>query len=241
MSLSLMLLLGINFRGLTIVNIGHRWFLILYERALQDECNLKGTLPYVLNQPLDESVQHITWLTCTRFLACVRSRYWNWTLDYQNITQSPIWSSDPIVSNYRCWLESCTVEELLLIIFWGHMVQFIVCVLKSLRSDWVWFKRVVSSEIFLLSQHLSLCWPLRLPTGFLALAPIPTIWVITLHSSSCVSCPLLHGLIWWNTCIPSFLDAGVVTDGAFARFPIYYPDRLMLQRNFQLKAPWAVE
>ncbi|PLW28769.1 hypothetical protein PCASD_20801 [Puccinia coronata f. sp. avenae] len=100
----------------------HRWFLVLYERALQDECNLKGTLPY-----------------------------WNWTLDYQNITQSPIWSSDPII-------------------------------------------------------------------GFGS-----------------------NGSFFGPGSDPDDLDAGVVTDGAFARFPIYYPDRLMLQRNFQLKAPWAVD
>ncbi|WAR63323.1 hypothetical protein PtB15_18B406 [Puccinia triticina] len=38
----------------------------------------------------------------------------------------------------------------------------------------------------------------------------------------------------------TILNAGVVTDGAFARFPIYYPGRMMLQRNFKLKAPFAI-
>ncbi|EHS63799.1 uncharacterized protein PGTG_21816 [Puccinia graminis f. sp. tritici CRL 75-36-700-3] len=39
---------------------------------------------------------------------------------------------------------------------------------------------------------------------------------------------------------PDDLDAGVVTDGAFARFPIYYPGRMMLQRNFHLDPPFAI-
>ncbi|KAA1073719.1 hypothetical protein PGT21_023437 [Puccinia graminis f. sp. tritici] len=40
---------------------------------------------------------------------------------------------------------------------------------------------------------------------------------------------------------PLFLPyAGVVTDGAFARFPIYYPGRMMLQRNFHLDPPFAI-
>lgn len=39
---------------------------------------------------------------------------------------------------------------------------------------------------------------------------------------------------------PSDLDAGVVTDGAFAKFPIYYPGRMLLQRNFSLQAPFAI-
>ncbi|PVH93604.1 Di-copper centre-containing protein, partial [Periconia macrospinosa] len=42
----------------------HRYFIHIYELALKDECVYTGTLPY-----------------------------WNWELDWSNITQSPIWDS----------------------------------------------------------------------------------------------------------------------------------------------------
>ncbi|OAV90762.1 hypothetical protein PTTG_10000 [Puccinia triticina 1-1 BBBD Race 1] len=99
----------------------HRYFTFSYERILQEECGLQGTLPY-----------------------------WDWTLDYKNITQSPVWSSDVEV-------------------------------------------------------------------GFGS-----------------------NGSFFGPGSDPDGLDAGVVTDGAFARFPIYYPGRMMLQRNFKLKAPFAI-
>ena len=99
----------------------HRNLARIYEKVLQDECNLKGTLPY-----------------------------WDWTLDYKNITQSPIWSSDTAI-------------------------------------------------------------------GFGS-----------------------NGSFFGPGSDPANLDAGVVMDGAFAKFPIYYPGRMMLQRNFGLKAPYAI-
>ncbi|CAH7689422.1 expressed protein [Phakopsora pachyrhizi] len=46
----------------------HRYFLYLYEKALREECELSGPIPY-----------------------------WDWTLDAKNFTRSPIWSPDPIV------------------------------------------------------------------------------------------------------------------------------------------------
>ncbi|KAI7939142.1 hypothetical protein MJO28_014721 [Puccinia striiformis f. sp. tritici] len=100
---------------------GHRLFTFMYERIIQDECNFQGTIPY-----------------------------WDWSLDYQNITRSPIWSSDPEI-------------------------------------------------------------------GFGS-----------------------NGSFFGPGSDPDDLDAGVVTDGAFAKFPIYHPGRMMLQRNFHLKPPLAL-
>ncbi|KAI9621034.1 hypothetical protein H4Q26_013227 [Puccinia striiformis f. sp. tritici PST-130] len=77
-------------------------------------------------------------------------QYWDWSLDYQNITRSPIWSSDPEI-------------------------------------------------------------------GFGS-----------------------NGSFFGPGSDPDDLDAGVVTDGAFAKFPIYHPGRMMLQRNFHLKPPLAL-
>ncbi|KNF02308.1 hypothetical protein PSTG_04515 [Puccinia striiformis f. sp. tritici PST-78] len=99
----------------------HRLFTFMYERIIQDECNFQGTIPY-----------------------------WDWSLDYQNITRSPIWSSDPEI-------------------------------------------------------------------GFGS-----------------------NGSFFGPGSDPDDLDAGVVTDGAFAKFPIYHPGRMMLQRNFHLKPPLAL-
>jgi len=99
----------------------HRYFIRIYEKVLQEDCNLKGTLPY-----------------------------WNWTLDSQNITRSPMWSSDTTI-------------------------------------------------------------------GFGS-----------------------NGSFFGPGSDPDDLDAGVVTDGAFAKFPIYYPGRMMLQRNFNLHPPFAI-
>ncbi|MBW0515460.1 hypothetical protein O181_055175 [Austropuccinia psidii MF-1] len=46
----------------------HAYFLVIYEKVLRDECGYLGALPY-----------------------------WNWSLDADNITQSPLLSSDPLV------------------------------------------------------------------------------------------------------------------------------------------------
>ncbi|KAL4936144.1 hypothetical protein BDV06DRAFT_233681 [Aspergillus oleicola] len=43
----------------------HRYFVHLYEKALREHCGYEGSLPY-----------------------------WDWTLDYQNILDSPIWQKD---------------------------------------------------------------------------------------------------------------------------------------------------
>lgn len=45
----------------------HRWFIYAYHKELQ-ECGFEGALPY-----------------------------WSWENDYQNLTQSAIWDSDPII------------------------------------------------------------------------------------------------------------------------------------------------
>ncbi|KAJ5257199.1 hypothetical protein N7478_013303 [Penicillium angulare] len=44
----------------------HRYFIHSYEKALKDHCGFKGTLPY-----------------------------WDWSKDYKNVLESPIWDIDP--------------------------------------------------------------------------------------------------------------------------------------------------
>jgi tyrosinase len=45
--------------------VWHRYFIHIYEKALKEQCNYSG---------------HLT--------------YWDWTLDWENVTQSPVWDND---------------------------------------------------------------------------------------------------------------------------------------------------
>lgn len=62
----------------------HRFFIHAYEAALQKHCQYDGITPCV--SPVD--VQHVT------VPANQAPRYWDWSLDYQNLLKSPIWSTD---------------------------------------------------------------------------------------------------------------------------------------------------
>ena len=57
----------------------HRYFIHVYENALRDECAYLGHLTYVHYPDLE------TWI------AKHSSRYWDWSLDWEDITHAPIW------------------------------------------------------------------------------------------------------------------------------------------------------
>lgn len=61
----------------------HRYFIHVYEEALREQCAYSGHLTYVQDPELQTQV------------AKYSSRYWDWSLDWEDVTQAPVW--DPIL------------------------------------------------------------------------------------------------------------------------------------------------
>ncbi len=59
----------------------HRYFIHLYEKTLREHCAYSGHLTYVQNPELK-----------TRIAKCP-SRYWDWSLDWKDITTAPVWDT----------------------------------------------------------------------------------------------------------------------------------------------------
>ena len=61
----------------------HRYFIHVYEKALREQCAYSGHLTYVQDPELQTQVAEYS------------SRYWDWSLDWEDVTQAPVW--DPIL------------------------------------------------------------------------------------------------------------------------------------------------
>lgn len=59
----------------------HRYFIHVYEKALREQCAYSGHLTYVQDP---ESQSRI---------AKHSSRYWDWSLDWEDVTHSPVWDT----------------------------------------------------------------------------------------------------------------------------------------------------
>lgn len=63
----------------------HRRFLYIYETTLQQQCGYKGNLTYVIFQIGCAERNADPWK---------HDRYWNWNLDWENVTRAPVWDAE---------------------------------------------------------------------------------------------------------------------------------------------------
>ena len=59
----------------------HRYFIHVYEKALRDQCSYSGHLTYVQDPELQTRI------------AKQSSRYWDWSLDWKDVTHAPVWDT----------------------------------------------------------------------------------------------------------------------------------------------------
>ncbi len=63
----------------------HRRFLYIYETTVQQQCGYKGHLTYVIFQIGCAERNADPWK---------HDRYWNWNLDWENVTRAPVWDAE---------------------------------------------------------------------------------------------------------------------------------------------------
>lgn len=59
----------------------HRYFIHVYEKALREQCAYSGPLTYVHNPELQIRIAEYP------------SRYWDWSLDWEDVTLAPVWDT----------------------------------------------------------------------------------------------------------------------------------------------------
>ena len=59
----------------------HRYFIHVYENALREQCAYSGHLTYVQDPGLETRI------------AKHSSRYWDWSLDWEDVTHAPVWDT----------------------------------------------------------------------------------------------------------------------------------------------------
>ena len=59
----------------------HRYFIHVYEKALREQCAYSGHLTYVQESEMQ-----------TRLIK-YPSRYWDWSLDWKDVTHAPVWDA----------------------------------------------------------------------------------------------------------------------------------------------------
>jgi tyrosinase len=60
----------------------HRQFIHIYEQTLRSKCGYTGSIPFG------------TYSNAFENFTDVDNRYWDWTLDWEDLTSSPIWDSE---------------------------------------------------------------------------------------------------------------------------------------------------
>lgn len=64
----------------------HRYFIHTYENTIKIECGYPGVLPWV-----GHTIK-VKWLNWS--LTFLKFRYWDWSLDWENLAGSPVWSPE---------------------------------------------------------------------------------------------------------------------------------------------------